>query len=125
MASSLENNQAEIRHGGRRPGSGRKHLLRLVVDPVKIEGSLTDAVRLHAGEAMACLVNVIRDPEANAGAKVNAAKEILRLAGEAKDGAGVATKPASDLEIARWIIFMLESAKRKLAAEQLTKDAAD
>ena len=62
------------RRGGTRPGAGRKALPRLdKLVAVEIKGTIAQAARAYAAEAIGTLVGVMRDPEATDAVRVSCA----------------------------------------------------
>ena len=101
------------RRGGTRPGAGRKALPRLdKLVAVEIKGTIAQAARAYAAEAIGTLVGVMRDPEATDAVRVSCAFRILEFASEADGSPGHAgdTRQVSDLDLARWILSVFEGA---------------
>jgi hypothetical protein len=106
--------------GGKRPGAGRKASPGLT-DLVAIErkGTIAETAREYAFEAIASLATTMRDPFAKAASRNAAAKHILDAAKAAEGAEAEAdTRECTDMDLARWILSVLEGA----AAQQ---DAAD
>jgi len=117
------------RHGGRRKGAGRPRLPRpprlspfIEAIPVEFRGQCSETACEYAGEAIGYLVGVMRDrsglikPELS----VVAARYILDLA-KMKDAEHEAEQqPVSDLELARWILSVLERAADQQQQQQAT-----
>src|SRR5438477_2135802 len=122
--------------GGFRAGAGRK---RRDLDPKVMapNASLEEGARAYTGEALGILIVVMRDTKASAATRTAAAIHILdRGWGRPATGAEVVarkeedTREVSDLDLARWILSVLEDAAEEQdaaeaeAAEQAAKNGS-
>jgi hypothetical protein len=99
--------------GGRRPGAGRKPAPPKIAPFVALElkGTLGATALAYRAEALGTLLGAMRDPAATAASRIAAAKHILDAAKLAEaDASGKDDREYSDLDLARWILHILENA---------------
>ena len=107
--------------GGRRAGAGRKPGSKSKLT-IALGGTLSETLKGYETIAIAAIVEIAGDHRATASARASCALAIIdRIHGKPKqahehsgpDGGPIETRELSDLELARRIAFILETAARK------------
>jgi len=106
------------RRGGSGRGQGRKPSpLGPLVTDAETKATAAELARPHIGKAINALVGTIQDRRATHSARNAAAKHILDAAKPGEGAEEKDTREVSDLDLARWILSVLES-----AAEEADKE---
>jgi hypothetical protein len=112
-------------HGGPRPNSGRKANPLAPLITVETKATAAEMARPYLADAIGALVGTIRNPWAKDSARNAAAKHLLDTAKPAEGAKADDDYEVSNIELARWIISVLENAADEQEAQKAKEgDAA-